>query len=384
MPFGQNELTKWRSEWPICNETVYVNHAAVCPFSSRVQRAIREWVDRSGRAVVQDYDRFLQEKENTRELAARLMHADPSSIAFVKNTSDGLSLLTSGLDWAPGDRIIVPACEFPSNLFPFLQCRAQGVEVDLVPMRGHSIDIRDFESRITPRTRLISTSFVQFHNGFRHDLQTLGQLCKKHGILFCVDSIQGLGVVPFYAEEWNIDFVANGSHKWLLAPPGLGLIYVSPRLLDQLRVTRLGWLSVKDPWAFDRTTFELLDGPRRFEMGNENVLGMAGLQASLQWLVDIGVERIYDHVVFLLDRLVEHLQTMNVEIITPMDAARRSGIFSFRIPGDTEKIRRLHEHLTSHGVACALRQEAVRISPHFYNTPDEMDRIADTIRRALP
>ncbi len=384
MPFAQNELTKWRSEWPICNETVYVNHAAVSPFSSRVQRAIREWVDRSSRADVQDYDRFLQEKENTRELAARLMHADPSSIAFVKNTSDGLSLLTSGLDWAPGDRIIVPACEFPSNLFPFLQCRAQGVEVDLVPMRGHSIDIRDFESRITPRTRLISTSFVQFHNGFRHDLQTLGQLCEKHDILFCVDSIQGLGVVPFYTEEWNIDFVANGSHKWLLAPPGLGLIYVSPRLLDQLRVTRLGWLSVKDPWAFDRTTFELLDGPRRFEMGNENVLGMAGLQASLQWLVDIGVERIYDHVVFLLDRLVEHLQTMNVEIITPMDAARRSGIFSFRIPGDTEKIRRLHKHLTSHGVACALRQEAVRISPHFYNTPDEMDRIADTIRRALP
>lgn len=383
MPFGQNELTSWRLEWPICEDTVYVNHATVSPFSNRVRRAIHEWTDLSGSAEIGNYDRFVSKKEEVRELAARLLHADPACIAFVKNTSDGLSLLTSGLEWKPGDRIIVPACEFPSNLYPFLQCRERGVEVDLVPLRGQSIDVRDFESRITPRTRLISTSFVQFHNGFRHDVQRLGQLCRERGIIFCVDSIQGLGVVPFFTEEWNVDFVANGSHKWLMAPPGLGLIYVSPRLLDRLRMTRIGWLSVKDPWTFDRTAFELVDGPRRFEIGNENVLGMAGLRASLQWLNDIGIERIYDHVIFLLDRLVEQLQTMNVEIITPLEDGRRSGILSFRIPGGDEANRGLHERLTGGKIACAFRQGAIRMSPHFYNTADDMDRIADTLQRAL-
>ncbi len=383
MLFPPVEVDKWRLDWPICQSKIYVNHAAVSPFSSRVQQAIVGCSQFCAQSELENFDYFAALKERVRHLAANLLHCDFRNVGFVKNTSDGLSILTSGLDWSPGDRIIVPAWEFPSNLYPFLHCRQKGVEIDLVPSQDGTIRIADIEKMITPRTRLISTSFVQFHNGFRQDIARLGRLCRERNIIFCVDSIQGLGAIPFYVEDWKVDFLSNGGHKWLMAPAGVGIVYIDPGLLDKLNPTRIGWLSVKDPWTFGRTTIDFEEGPRRFETGNENWLGMAGMEASLEWLSEIGTERIFEHILALQDIVIERLRSLPVQITTPLSESHRSGILSFRPLGSEDKAAALHSYLKKNAISCSLRENSIRLSPHFYNTPAEMTKLTDVIERGL-
>ncbi len=378
----ESDLTEWRLDWPICRERIYLNHAAVSPFSGRVQRVLQQYAENCGGPSVENLDLLLAVRENVRQLVGQLIHADASHIGFVRNTSDGLSLLASGISWNPGDEILIPDGEFPSNVYPFLACRRFGVRLTRVPLREGRLDVSDFKKNISAQTRLVSISYVQYHNGFRTDLEALGRLCKDHGIIFCVDSIQGAGAVPLDVQRMNIDALANGGHKWLMAPAGIGFVYFAPDVMKSLTPSRTGWLSVRDPWNFQTDQAEYFEGPRRFEVGNENWQGLLALEASLSWLLEIGIENIYRHIVALIDQLASRLQRLPVTFLTHLDEPSRSGIFSFRARPDglTEK---LHGFLTQQRVSCSLRQGAIRVSPHFYNTPAEIDRFAEWTEQGL-
>ncbi|MBL7962115.1 aminotransferase class V-fold PLP-dependent enzyme, partial [bacterium] len=204
-----------------------------------------------------------------------------------------------------------------------------GVEIDFVKNKNGFLDTTDFERMLTPQTRLLSVSFVEFVNGFKNDLKTLGELCRSRGIIFCVDSIQGLGAVPLDVEDFQIDYLANGGHKWLMGPAGIGLIYVRDHLFDKINPQHIGWLSVKDAWNFFDYNLDLLDDAKRFETATENWLGVYGLQASLDLLLEVGIDNIYRHLLQITGILVDGLRENGLNIVSSQDTMHRSGIISF-------------------------------------------------------
>ena len=380
--FHDHSAKKWRSLFPVTAHSIYVNHAACSPVSTRVRSRLEKFLEESSTVAVDNYPQWLETREHLRGQVSKLLHADESAIAFVKNTSDGLNILASGLPWKTGDRIILADCEFPSNVYPFLNLKKRGVEIDFVKNRNGFLLTDDFEKMITPQTRLISVSFVEFINGFRSDLHTLGEICRKHGILFCVDSIQGLGAIPLDVTACGIDFLANGAHKWLMAPAGIGLIYVRDTLLEKIDMSRVGWLSVKDAWNFFDFKLDFLDDAKRFEMATENWLGVYGLDASLELLLEAGIENIYGHLLQLTHILSDGLSGIGMIVASSMDAKHRSGIFSFRAP-DAAETKNIFDYLIKNHIICSFREGLIRISPHFYNTEDEMMQILHTVKGFL-
>lgn len=380
--YHDHSAEKWRSLFPVTAHSIYVNHAACSPMSTRVRSRIEKLMEESSTVAVDNYPQWIETREHLRGLVSKLIHADESGIAFVKNTTDGLNILATGLSWKSGDRIILADCEFPTNVYPFLNLKKYGVEIDFVKNKSGFLYVDDFEKLVTPRTRLISVSFVEFINGFRNDLNALGQICRKNGIIFCVDSIQGLGAVPLDVKTCGIDFLANGAHKWLMAPSGIGLIYVRDTLLEKIQMRRVGWLSVKDAWKFFDFKLDFLDDAKRFEMATENWLGVYGLDASLELLLEAGIENIYGHILKLTHALAEGLGAMGMIIASSMDKEHRSGIFSFRA-SSPEETKNIFDFLIKNHIMCSFREDQIRLSPHFYNTEDEMNQILLSVKNFL-
>lgn len=347
--------------------------------STRVRGRIERLMEESSTVAVDNYPQWIETREHLRGLASKLIHADGSGIAFVKNTTDGLNILASGLSWKPGDRIILADCEFPTNVYPFLNLKKYGVEIDFVKNKDGFLHTDDFEKLVTPRTRLISVSFVEFINGFRNDLKTLGEICRKNGLVFCVDSIQGLGAVPLDVDACGIDFLANGAHKWLMAPAGIGLIYVRDTLLEKIQMSRVGWLSVKDAWSFFDFKLDFLDDAKRFEMATENWLGVYGLDASLELLLEVGIDNICGHLLRLTNILADGLSGIGMTVTSSMDEKHRSGILSFRASGPEES-KNIFDFLIKNHIICSYRESQIRLSPHFYNTEDEMREILHAVK----
>jgi cysteine desulfurase / selenocysteine lyase len=368
--------------FPVTAYSVYVNHAACSPVSTRVRSAIEKLLDDSSTNAVDNFPKWEETREQLRGKISKLIHANKKQIAFVKNTSDGLNILAGGLEWKHGDRIILADCEFPSNVYPFLNLRKHGVEIDFVKNRDGILRLEDFEKLITPRTRLLSVSFVEFVNGFRNDLPALGDLCRKHGILFCVDSIQGLGAVPLDATAWGIDFLSNGGHKWMMSPAGIGFIFVRDTLLEKIDMSRVGWLSVKDAWNFFDYKLDLLDDAKRFEMATENWIGIYGMNAAVELLLEAGIENIYQHLLGLTNILADGLKENGMILGSSLAEKQRSGILSYRSakPSETKNI---FDFLIKNHIMCSFREGLIRISPHFYNTENEMRKIIQNVKTFL-
>jgi len=375
-------IRKW---FPVTRHKIYLNHAGCSPYSAKVHQAMSAYINEAYGPVVEDYPKNLSTREALRSLIGKLINAPADYIGFVKNTSSGLSVLASGLKWSPGDRIILADCEFPSNIYPFLNLKPYGVLMDFIPSRAKFngfIDVDYIQSLITPTTRLIALSFVEFANGFRNDLETIGDLCRQNGILFSVDGIQGLGALPLDVGKCNIHFLSCATHKWLMGPQGMAFIYVHPDLTEKITMTQVGWLSVKDAWDFFDYRLELLDGARRFETGTENWPGIYGTRAAVSLLMETGIEKIEQHILCLTDRLLEGLCGLGLKTLSSTEPGRRSGIVSFVFPGphQEEKTDQLFRFLNRKNIITAFRDNSIRISPHFYNTTEDMDAVIDAVR----
>ena len=216
-------VVDYRKEFPITQEWVFLNHAAVAPLCQRARDRICEWADDMAANGDVHEAKWWAEVESVRRTAADLIGAHYGEIALLKNTSEGLALVAEGFPWQQGDNVVIAEGEYPSNVYPWLHLRDKGVEVKTVPCREARIEIDDIASMIDERTRMLSISHVQFGTGFRSDLTALGTLCRERGIDFCVDAIQGLGVFPIDVKAMKIDYLAADGHKWLLAPEGSAL-----------------------------------------------------------------------------------------------------------------------------------------------------------------
>jgi len=367
----------YRAEFPVLQQQLYVNHAGVSPTSLRVAKASREWMEDVVQNGVRNERSWEARSEQARRLAARIIGAAPEEIAFVRNTSHGLGLVAEGLDWKPGDEVAVAASiEYPSNVYPWLHLRDRGVVLREIEPRDGGVTPEAVAAALTPRTRLVAVSSVQYGSGYRTDLEALGELCARAGVLLCVDGIQSVGCLPTDVKRSRIHFLSADSHKWMLGVSGIGFLYVDREVLPRVRPSLVGWRSTTDCWNFNRSHFELRPDACKFEEGSHNFLGNYALGAALELLLEVGVERIEVRIRELLVHLERELRALGCE--TGPTPEHRAGILTFLPPSGEPQA--LASFLSERGVSFSLRRGRIRISPHFYNQPEEMDRLAAMVR----
>ena len=363
------------AEFPLGEGLIYLNHAAVAPWPKRTRDAVRQFAEENLHFGAKNYARWLQTEALLRKQLQALINA-PSidDIALLKNTSEGLSVVAEGIDWHRHDNIVSSDEEFPSNRIPWLAQQKKGVtfrEISLADDNPEQCLINACDEN----TRLLTISAVQYGSGRRLDLERLGQFCRQNGILFCIDAIQALGVIPFDVRKIRADFVMADAHKWLLGPEGVALFYCAGSIRESLALHQFGWHMVEDMANYDRKDWQPARSARRFECGSPNMLGIYALSASLSLLAEIGIENIHGMVMKNTRQVFDYYKDKpDISWLTPRHEAKRAGIVTFKFKGrDNSEIQR---KLMENNVICACRAGAVRLSPHFYTR-------SDSIRKAL-
>lgn len=369
-------------EFPAVAESAYLNAASVTPLPERSRAAAEGFTRRRTRIhELQDAD-FPEITRRARSAAARLVGAEPEEIALGGNTSFGVNLAAQCLPVAPGSTVVVSDREFPANVYPWMGpgCPAR---LEIVPTDARGLPDEDgiLERLDRGDVSILAVSAVQFASGFRADLPRLGRACRERGVFFVVDAIQALGQLPLDVREAEVDVLATGGHKWLCSPFGTGFAYVRRELLPRMEPRVVGWTSLRASQDLSRLLdyrYEFVEEARKFEVATLPFAELAGLAASVDLLLEVGVERIEAHVRGLLDPLLGWLaEHPEVEVLSDTRPERRSGILCFRPPEAEAVFARLREA----GVVCALREGAVRLSPHLYNDAGDMARVVEVLER---
>lgn len=374
-----------RAAFPIAESGIFLAHAGVTILPACAAAAMRTHVESSCRRH-QEFGDVLRDVQRTRVLAARLIGAGADEIALLGPTSLGLSLFANGLDWEAGDEIVCYGDDYPSNVYPWTALAARGVVLrKLRPAAPGRITPELVEEALTPRTKLVALASCHFLSGWRIDVPAIGRLLAARGVLFSVDAIQTLGAAPFSVE--NVDFLSADAHKWMLGPLAIGIVYVAKQNFARCRPTLLGSWNVRSPdfVAQDEIVFE--ETARRYEPGVLNIAGLYGMKASLEMLLGHGMERVEEAILAARDHLDIRLRGMDFESLSPgPDSPLRSGILTVR--HSRKPSAELSSALEAANITASLRclrdgSQWLRFSPHFYNTVEEMDRVADVLHGAL-
>ena len=319
------------------------------------------------------YPAWLETYEGLRRSAARLVNGSPQEIAIVKNTSEGIATVAMGLNWHPGERIVAFQEEFPANQYPWRRLESKGVTISWL----NATDSLDRIDEAARGARLLAISFVQFLTGFRADLRAIGEICHRRGVIFLVDAIQGLGVFPVDVQAAHIDALTADGHKWLTGPEGCGILYISKRLQEIVEPVEFGWTNVAGYNDYGSRDMALRPDAGRYECGTLNTIGCFGLRAAIDFLLDVGVEKIGPAVQSLGDQIAEGVRRKGYELLGERTAENGAGIVSFRKNGieSAEIVARLR----TENIIAAPRAGWVRTSPHFYIEPGEVQKMLDLL-----
>jgi selenocysteine lyase/cysteine desulfurase len=364
--------------YPGTADVAYLDSAAVGLISTRVRDAMSVVLAEHQQFGVAAASKWREHATRIRASVARLVGGRAEQVAFTQNTSTGLATVTNGLDWREGDNVVVPAGEFPSNFYPWLQLRRRGVQVREVAMTEGRARLDDVLAALDDRTRVLAISAVQYSSGHRYDLGPLGQACQNSDALLVVDGTQAVGAVTVDVDRLGIDVLAVSAHKWMLGPFGIGFTHLSERAMQRLTPSTVGWLSVEDPFAFDHEPV-LADDGRRFESGTENSAGIAGLGATVDLVHELGRQRVEHRVLDRVAELATLLEEVGMTVHLPDQRDRRSGILIAGSPTIPHQV--LYDRLLSEGVRCSLRGNGLRFAPHYFTTDSDLHRAADTLRR---
>ena len=372
-------------EFSWAEQRVYLNAASFGPIPARTRRALDAFHERRWQCELTDAD-LVAPLDVARSAAARLIGADAAEIALTPNTNVALNIAATAVFHTADERrvILVSDREFPANVYPWLALARQEFEIELI-----ATDARGFPDEAAMLARIetgevaaVSVSFVQFASGFRADLAALGDACRRHRTLFIVDAIQGVGAVPLDVRACNVDLLACGGQKWLCSPWGSGFAYVRSELIEQFEPMLPGWLAFEATQDFTRLTdyrYDMLTDARRFETGSLGFQDYLGFNASVELQLELGIDAIWQHIQSLQDRMIEWARAHDVEIISDLAPARRSGILCIR-PSNAAAV---HRSLTEQGIRCAYREGAIRLAPHWYNTQDDMARVVAVLEASL-
>ncbi|GAC1652835.1 MAG: aminotransferase class V-fold PLP-dependent enzyme [Candidatus Dormibacteraceae bacterium] len=370
--------TEARDLFPVCDEHIHMNHAGVSPLSARVRAAVDQALE-AWSSHGFNPDAYLETLERLRSRLAELVAVTPDQVAITRGTAHGISLLARGLPWEAGDNVVGARLEYPANLFPWQSLKDRGVEMRLVEPVGGRVTPDAVLSLVDGRTRVVALSWIQFWNGYRIDIAKIGAECRRRGVILAVDGIQGLGAFPFDLDAMNADFVAAGSGKWLMGVPGIGFTAWRQELLERIDPLLVGTNSMVDKFEYFAPEFEYSPTGRKFEESAISWLDVAAFEAAVELLQEVGIEVVGERILNLSERLARGLEGRGFEIVEPWPRERSesSGIVSFRKPGSpaAEQLR----DLTAAGVITRTHRDFVRLSPHFYNTDSEVDRVLDVL-----
>jgi selenocysteine lyase/cysteine desulfurase len=369
--------------FPITAHRTFLSHAAVAPLPAVAADALR-WFGESAGRDQQENPEVWKRVQGTRAVAAQLLGAGADEIALLGPTAMGLNLVADGLDWAEGDEVVFNPDDYPANVYPWTKLRAHGVRpVPVRPERPGEITWDVVAAALSPRTKLVALASAHFLIGFRIDIDDIGRRLHERGILFCIDGIQTLGAFPFSTA--HVDFLSADSHKWMLGPLGAGIVYVRRTLFDRLRPTHLGsWNVISPNFIAQEDLTQFYDGGRRYECGSLNVPGILGMRASLELLLELGIESIAARILHLRQKTWSTLRAAGWEAVGGGDlpTPHQSGIVTFRM-GDRDP-RKLALKLEAARVSVSIRHDRtgtphLRVSPHFYNREVDIDRLAEVL-----
>jgi cysteine desulfurase/selenocysteine lyase len=373
------DLHEARSNFSLRSGLVYFDHAAQGPLPISSRRAYDGFLDKWQHMEELHKDELFGIIESVRDKAGRIIRAEPDRIGLAGTTTFGLNVISAGYPWAKGDNVVLSTGDFPANIYPWSRLEAFGVETRLADSREGFIDEDNLIATCDGRTRVMCLSWVQFNNGYRVDLRKLGDFCRRNGILFCVDGIQGTGVVPIDVSSLNIDLFSCGCQKWLFGPCGTALFYLSPRAQEMINPPFMGWMSVD--WGADFSNLLRYDlpprkGPSRYELGTYPFQDLHALNASLDIVLSHDADDRWEHIRSLTGRIADFIGSSRFyTLLSSMEDSRRSGIVSIRAADS----RKLFGFLRENNIAVSFRENSIRVSPHFYNSLEEVDKLLELL-----
>jgi cysteine desulfurase/selenocysteine lyase len=368
-----------RNLFPALQKYTYLNSAAVAPLPTVTVEAVYAQLKDVSENGSTNFMDWMATKQRARELVAAMLNVRAEQIAFMRNTSDGLATVANGLKWQKGDNIVSFAREFPANFYAWRRIRdAFGVELRLCPERDGRIDLDELTSLIDANTRLVSISAVQYDSGFRADLERIGRAARAVDALFAVDIIQAFGAMPFDLPAQLVDIAAGASHKWLCAPEGCGMLYLSERARERVEPTLVGWISVDVPWDFENLEQPFKPNALAWESGTGGSALFYGLEQSLKLLHETGAEKIAAYLEDLSDYLCELLAAKNYEIVSSREKSEKSQIVCIKNQAGLHP-NEIAQRLQNENIIVSPRGERVRIAPHFFNNREDIERLIESL-----
>jgi len=368
-----------RSLFPGTKNQAYLNNAALSPIPTVAVEAIMSQLRDVSLNGSTNFSDWVDTKNRARGLVAEMLGVRPDQVAFLRNTSDGFSNIANGLPWKAGDNIVSFQSEFPSNYYAWRRIRdAYGVELRLCPERDGRIDLNEFTDLIDSNTRVVSISAVQYATGFKADLERIGQAARSVDALFCVDIIQGLGAMPFDLPAQFVDAACGASHKWLCGPEGCGIMYLSDRARERIQPTLVGWISVETPWDFEDREQPFKSTALAWESGTGTTSLFYGLEQSLKLLWETGPQNIEEYLADLTNYLCDRLGGTDFVITSSRRDKESSQIVSLKHAGGLP-VNGIAAKLAKENVVVSARGGGLRISPHFYNNREDIDRLLDVL-----
>jgi len=371
-------IDKIREKFPVTKNKIFMNHAGQSPLPKPVADAVRKYVN--------DFSNFgttsIEWNDGGKPLFAKLIGAKPEDIAFVENTSVGLNIAANVLSYPPRSKIVTTDLEYPSVVYPWLR-KSLGVKVRYVENVDGKILLEDVEKAVDDKTVAVAVSHVEYVNGFRHDLRALSEIAHEHGAYLIVDAIQSAGAMQIDTKRDDLDFLMSACYKWLLSPPGAGYLYVEEELIEKFEPPFVGWASVK-PEVFETIDFwdiwslRLSETASRFEVGSPSFMSLVGATEALKMILNTGIENIEKRILKITDHLIDVVKDLGLELQTPEESAHRSGIVNFKI----DKPEEVAKKLNSKGIIVSARAHGIRVSPHFYNTEQEIDKLVKEIKQS--
>jgi selenocysteine lyase/cysteine desulfurase len=361
---------------------IHLNHARLSPWPQCTRETVIRFTQGMHNATSVQDKKWYEIEQQLRMQLARLLHAPSADhIALLKNTSEALSIIATGLVWQAGDNIVLPLQEFPSNRVVWQALEKQEVQCIFVDLNQHDDPEQALIDACNAHTRLLTVSAVQYSNGLRLDLARLGAFCQiQQPLLFCVDAAQQLGAYPLDVQAMQIDFLVSCGHKWLCGPEGMGILYVNESWLTRLQIQHYGWHMLESS-DFEQQTWKIATTAQRFECGSSNILNSQILHSSLHLFETIGFQVITKALTEHIDYLYAELQAAGFNITTPALSKQRAGIISFHVPEKESRI--LCEYFNQQGLVCSQRGENIRLSPHFYLNEEQLKNIVPRIKQIL-
>ena len=370
---GDALANRYREQFPVTKELIYLNHAAVAPLCQPAADAMKWLAEDACLNGSLHYGQWMESYEGLRASTARLINASPDEIAIVKNTSEGIATVALGIDWKAGDRVVAFKEEFPANYYPWLRLEKRGVSITWLSI----YDPVDVIAEAIPGARLLAISYVNYLSGYRVDLDRIGKVCHENACFFFVDAIQGMGALPLDVEAGYIDALAADGHKWMLGPEGNGVLYVRRKWLDSIEPVEFGWTNPAGYADYSSRDMTLRPDAGRYECGTLNTVGCFGLRAAIDFLLEVGIENVAANVLGLADQLESGARAKGYEVIVPRSENTCSGIISIRHPELDSRM--VVSELRQKRILAAPRQGWVRMSPHFYLTSEDIHQVLDAL-----